>query len=215
MVMAELQQPPDAAQPLFDGGLVLIEPILLYTDGDRSMIHPLADRALKRRTSWPSRAAARVYLQSRGVFSTWDRRALDCYVEHALGAAAARTPGGGGGGAEAVTLKCRPETEAGFYRGAGSSVWPDLHRLGHRAHPPVLFVAGSASDHMRVILRAKGSATAVAEELVGLMGPETRLHVEKGASHFVPMERPQAVASLVAAQLLRALTPSPPSRSQL
>ena len=52
MVMAELQQAPDAARPLFNGGLVLIEPILLSTDGDRSMIHPMADRALKRRTTW-------------------------------------------------------------------------------------------------------------------------------------------------------------------
>lgn len=38
--------------PLFNGGLVLCEPILLAPDGDRSMIHPMADRALKRRTSW-------------------------------------------------------------------------------------------------------------------------------------------------------------------
>lgn len=122
------------------------------------------------------------------------------------------------GSESAVTLKCRPETEAGFYRGAGPSVWPDLHRLGDRAHPPVLFVAGSASEHMRVLLREKGSATAVAEEVVGLMGPQTRLHVEEGASHFVPMERPRAVASLVLEQLLRALAPSPPpplSRSHL
>ncbi len=63
MVMAELEeaaaqqeqqqrQQQQSARPLFNGGLVLIEPILLAPDGDRSMIHPMADRALKRRTSW-------------------------------------------------------------------------------------------------------------------------------------------------------------------
>lgn len=60
MVMAELEeaalqhsaQEGHNARPLFNGGMLLIEPILLAPDGDRSMIHPLADRALKRRPSW-------------------------------------------------------------------------------------------------------------------------------------------------------------------
>lgn len=52
MVMAEIEEATTHQRPLFNGGLVLIEPILLAPDGDRTMIHPLADRALRRRASW-------------------------------------------------------------------------------------------------------------------------------------------------------------------
>lgn len=142
------------------------------------------------------------------MFAAWDPRALDAYVEHALVDAPDATAKAEG---VAVTLKCRPETEAGFYRGAGPSVWADLHRLGHRPHhPPVAFVAGSDSDHMRVIIRDQGSAEGVARELVGMMGAKTRLTVVPGASHFIPMERPQLVAGMIWEQLSAALFDTAP-----
>ena len=147
----------------------------------------------------PSRQAAREYLGSRPVFKRWDPRAVDAYIDHALGPA-------NDGDEEAVTLKCRPETEAGFYMGAGPSVWPQLHLLGRRPHAPVVFMAGAESEHMGVIIREQGgSASGVARALVGMMGANTSLNLVPGGSHFLPMERPALVAAVVLERLKAAL----------
>ncbi len=100
-----------------------------------------------------------------------------------------------GNGQTIVTLKCKPEAEAGFYRGAGQSVWPQLPELGRTV--PVTFVAGENSDHMAVILKEQGSATAAAQALVGKMGPQAKLVVVAQGTHFVVMEEVERTAQLV------------------
>lgn len=105
---------------------------------------------------------------------------------------------------ETITeLKCKPEVESGYYKGGGTSVWPSLPKLGSRV--PVVFVAGGKSEHMSIIIKEKGSAAAVARELVGKMGPKARLEVVEQGSHFLCMEEVKLVADLVWEEILASI----------
>lgn len=144
------------------------------------------------------------------MFKRWDPRALHAYIN---------------GGLEGVDkgqeqeqqvhhqqhqrparLKCKPESEAGFYRGAGASVWPKLFKLG--ATRPVTFVAGEHSEHMSAMLlndQKGGSGADAARMLVGMMGTHARLVVVPKGSHFVVMEDVALVAGLVWERVLEAI----------
>ena len=113
-------------------------------------------------------------LRGRGAFAWWDEAVLALYAAHGL-----RREG------EAWVLKCAPETEAEFYRGAPAhGAWARLHEVAC----PVLLVAGAASD---------SHPAAFMEEMRARFGG-ARLEVVPGAGHFLPMERPEALAALVA-----------------
>ena len=64
----------------------------------------LASKALKRRSSWPDRAAAHAALHGRGMFRGWDEAAFGAYIQHALKDTA-----------QGVELKCRPSREADIF----------------------------------------------------------------------------------------------------
>ena len=87
-------------------------------------------------------------------------------------------------------LKCAPEIEAEFYRGAAAhGAWARLHEVAC----PVVLVAGEASD---------SHPAPFMQEMRERFGG-ARLEVVPGAGHFLPMERPAAVAAVVAALLGR------------
>lgn len=72
-----------------------------------------------------------------------------------------------------------------FYRGAAAhGAWARLHEVTC----PVVLVAGAQSEsHAATFMR----------EMQGRFGG-ARLEVVAGAGHFAPMERPEAVAAVVA-----------------
>jgi pimeloyl-ACP methyl ester carboxylesterase len=78
----------------------------------------LASKALKRRSHWPSRAAAHQALHGRGMFSGWTEEAFDAYIEHALKDSDA-----------GVELRCRPSREADIFSSYPRRLWPSLAKV--------------------------------------------------------------------------------------
>jgi pimeloyl-ACP methyl ester carboxylesterase len=167
LVMAELLRPGAFS------ALLLVEPIIFPPPYFRAVENPMSAAALRRRGAYPSPEAARVAFHGRGAFRGWTDEALSLYVAHALG----ERDG-------AWALKCPPEMEAEFYRGATAhGVWERLGEVGC----PVVLVAGAESDsHPPELNRAMQARFAGA-----------RLEVVAGAGHFVPMQQPGALARLL------------------
>jgi pimeloyl-ACP methyl ester carboxylesterase len=154
--------------------LVLFEPIILPGAARRRDGEPLAAQAERRRSVFPSREAARVAFHRRGPFARWADEALDAYLEGGL-----RREG------DVWVLSCLPEHEAEHYRVASATgAWERLPEVGC----PVV-VAGGRDSHTHT--------EAFLEELAARF-PRSRLHILDGATHFAPMEVPEAVAELVA-----------------
>jgi pimeloyl-ACP methyl ester carboxylesterase len=152
--------------------LVLIEPIIFPPPFERADI-PLARVAERRRRVFRDRSHARERF-AEGAFANWDREILDLYVDHGFAP-----------GPEGWTIRCEPAVEADNYREGGNhDTWDRLDDLDL----PVLLVTGERSDtHHGAYLDA----------LVGRF-PDVELVVIEGAGHLVPMERPEAIADLVA-----------------
>ncbi len=171
LVMAELLRPGTLR------AMVLVEPIVFpgppYV---RMEENPMSAGALRRRATFPSSDAVVDSYRGRGPFAHWDERVLRAYATHGF-----RADGAGG-----WTLKCAPEQEAEFYRGATlHGVWS---RLGE-VEPPVLVVGGAAStSHTPDFLRLQ------AEQF-----PHASVRIVDGASHFLPMEQVGVMAEIVGA----------------
>jgi len=122
---------------------------------------------------FPDRAAAIDYFRGRGPFALWSDEAIDAYVDGAM-----RSTDG------KLVLKCDPVIEADAYRaGFALDTWSHLDAIGC----PVTLVVGADSTTHR------GSYL---DDLVGRFR-EVELRVVPGASHFVPMERPDTVADAI------------------
>ena len=169
LVMAELLRP-DTFR-----ALLLIEPIIFPPPYVRYEDLPLATAAERRRASYPSRDSARDSFKGRGPFALWVDDALDAYVDGAFE-----------GRDGAWALKCRPEVEAECYRAATlHGAWD---RLGEVSCPAVV-VGGEHSDtHPAVFI----------SEQADRLGAGT-VEIVEGATHFVPMERPDVIAALAEA----------------
>lgn len=152
-------------------GLVLFDPVIFTPEqrptdmGD----NPLAEGALRRRASFPSKAAAVEAYTGRGAFCSWRPEQLVDYVE----AGFRETETG------EVTLTCAPAWEASNFRTHHYDPWGAFH----------------ATTCPVRILRAEVGSTARLED--GQAGLEAtgrfRIDVTPGTSHFLPMERPELV----------------------
>ena len=162
-------------------GLVLVEPVLvprfsrLKMRLARLLGQPLprdsnlAEMAAKRRTIFPSFDAARTAYRGRGAFKTWSDETLDDYLRGGLIAT--------GNGTE-MRLACVPTWESSVFQHAP----PGAARLARHVRCPLTLVyadEGTAhDDEVEIVARAHGSA---------------RLVKVPGATHFLPMERPDIV----------------------
>lgn len=176
----------EQARPGTFAGLWLYEPITpppaalaSIAGGDR-----LAEGALRRRASFPSRPEALANYAAKPPLHALRADALHAYVRHGF------TDGDDG----AVHLACRPEAESQVYRGGG----------GHGAYErlpevrcPVVVACGGESQGPAVF------APALAEAL-----PHGRLERHAHLGHFGPLEAPSELAASVAA--LAAALPSSP-----
>lgn len=172
-LLATVQQPGRVA------GLVLIDPPFIPFDMARAAVaagivlpNPLADRAGKRRADFPDRATARTAWAGRGVFAGWQDADLDAYVADGLLPTA-----------DGVTLACTPLWEAATFRGVSHRIEAALAALDR----PFALVAGEI-----------GSTVPPAEFEIMAAHPRC-LAAERlsGTTHFVPLERCEAVRAAI------------------
>lgn len=172
LVMAELLSPGCFT------ALVLVEPILFGPPYLPATDHPLVTLALRRRAMFESRAEVAASYSSKRPFSSWDPLALQGYIDGGF------IDDDGG-----TRLACRPSSEAAVF--AASTVHAAWERLGE-IDAPVTILYGEDTDtyepgHAEVMAQRFGSAV---------------VQSVPGASHFLPMERPDVVARAVRDRLV-------------
>lgn len=158
--------------------MVLIEPIFLPSDFYNLNItvkdHPLASKAIRRRSGWSNETEARDYLRSKKLFMDWDEEMLDLYLEYGMTEADNGT----------LTLACHPDREAALFMGGrDQDPWPLLEKITC----PVLLVEGANSENRLVVDLARAAS----------MIPGANLRVIPDAGHLVPMEKPRELLTLL------------------
>jgi len=133
--------------------------------GHPEKVNPLYASALKRRAQFASREEAIKSFTGRGPFRTWPAEMVADYVAGGL------LPDGDG-----FRLACDPKWEAASY-----ATYPfRLAALGSRIAAPVTILAGT--EH-------SATSPEVLNDFIRRHGDTRALRIE-GASHFLPMERP-------------------------
>ena len=110
------------------------------------------------------------------MFRSWDRRALEGYLEDGMVELEAdgEGGGGGGGGGGGVQLACSPAVEAACYRAVGRGVLPLLSRITC----PVTVLVGSDSTHLPGKAMAKDSShEAKVRVRVPRLAPRVKRHL--------------------------------------
>lgn len=171
-------------------GLALIEPVILPTAA-YAMVElpfaplmqrysmPLARGAAGRRNHFTDRASAVAAFTGRGVFKTFAPDFVADYVEDGL------VEDGKGG----FRLACRPVFEAATYCAQRHDPWAALRKV---------------TDPL-VLLRAERGSTISEASMhrVAAIKADARVATVEGASHMLPMERPDRVrAAIESAALL-------------
>jgi pimeloyl-ACP methyl ester carboxylesterase len=173
LLMAEQRRPGTFA------GLWLFEPIAPppgALPANPAGGNPLAEGAARRRSTFPSAAAALENYAAKPPLSRLRADALHAYVRHGF----VPDPGGDG----SVHLACRPADEARTYQQAGAH--DGFARLGEVACPVVIACGDEAFGPALF-------TGAIAEAL-----PKGRLEPFGQLGHFGPLEAPDRVAAAVA-----------------
>jgi pimeloyl-ACP methyl ester carboxylesterase len=153
--------------------LLLIDPVL-RTNPDEYSANPrnsLAEGARRRRNIWESPDEFEARLRSRPAFARWRPEFITAYAQHGL---RRRADG-------RYELKCAPELEATVFEEATrNDPWPAIARL---TVPSIL-------------LRATGGVGPTPALDAASRIPHCR-EIPVAASHFIPMEAPEAVLAAV------------------
>jgi len=135
--------------------------------------NPLAVGARRRRAIFPSRAAAIESYSGRGAFKTWPAQALADYVADGF----KDRPDG------EVELSCAPAWESSNFSAHLNDVWTAIEGL----RMPI------------TVLRAEIGSTCslTSAEPYAATNPRLRVEVVPGATHFLPIERPDLVRQVL------------------
>lgn len=136
---------------------------------------PLADSALRRRSSFNSKAEALGRFSAKPPMDTWHADCLEAYVAHGLDD---EDDG-------SVTLKCPPTIESAVYKCGGA----------HDIFEP--FTA--LDDTLITLVTGETSYVKPLVELHHQSFPEATLHEVPDAGHFIPQEHPRLIAELIVA----------------
>ncbi len=167
--------------------LVLLEPVLLPRHlllewtvvrglGLGNRVHPLIPGAMRRQRTFEDLGAAFQRYRSRPVFRYFSDHALRAYI------AGMTQPAPEG----LFRLAYSPEWEARIYFSGGWNDW-DLWQGISRLSVPTLMVRGAESDTLR---------ESVTRE-VKRRNRQVRIAVLEGATHLLPLERPEATVELI------------------
>jgi pimeloyl-ACP methyl ester carboxylesterase len=168
------------ARPDLVGGLVLAEPVIMPYGyhwwlwlarrlGLRHRASPLAEMAARRRAVFDSRDAVLVAYRGRGAFRTWPETMLRDYVE------AGTRPRADG----TVDLACAPAREPAKFRPQPTYLWRRIRRV----RCPLSVLCGTIDSTC---------PPQIVRRLIRLR-PDAGVVTVGGASHFLPMERPDLV----------------------
>jgi len=172
-----------AADPGLFSAIVIVDPLLLA--GRMSVFWgatkrlgqahrlPLVRGARCRRDRWPDAKVVRRTLATRPMFHTWDPEVVEDYVT-------AGTVEAEDGGLE---LRYPRAWEARIFQVAPHDLWAHVRKVA----VPALFVRGRDSDAF-----LPAAADRVRREL-----PAAEIVEMPGATHFVPMEKPEELAGLI------------------
>ena len=170
----------EEARPGTFSSLYCFEPIMAPRDDPAPPDEPvpMADRARRRRETFPSRSAALEHLAQRPPLSFLHPEALRAYVEHGFDDMDDGT----------VRLKCRAEHEARVYeQGLSHDAFSRLDRV----RCPVTLACGEHTETVRPRLLEQQAARL----------HDARIDVLSGLGHLAPLEDPAAVASSIRAAL--------------
>lgn len=172
-------------------GLALIEPVILNAAGYAAfefpgasywmrLSMPLARGAAARRARFDSRDAAVAGFTGRGVFKTFPSEVIADYVGDGL------IEDGRGG----FKLACAPKYEAATYCAQRNHPWEALRKV---------------TDPL-VLLRAEINSTIseASAHRFGAVKADARIATVEGASHMLPMERPDRVRAAIETATLMA-----------
>ncbi len=174
-------------QPERFSALLLLEPVLLPRHlmlewtivralGLGNRLHPLIPGAMRRQRTFEDLEMAFQRYRSRPVFRYFSDHALRAYIAGMAQPAADGLFG----------LAYSPEWEARIYFSGGWNDW-DLWRGISRLSIPTLMVRGAESDTLR---------ESVTRE-VKRRNPQVRIAVMEGATHLLPLERPEVAVELI------------------
>lgn len=170
-----------AERPDLVRGLCLIDPVLIPRALNRLTslmtklgvkVPPLllADAAERRRAVFPDRAAMHASYKGRGAFRTWADDVLTDYIDGGT----MEMPDG------QVMLTCAPVWEAANFRAQDHDVWTAIEKL---ERPLTLIYAGAKHSTCR----------APGPQRLAESDPDATILRIGQASHFIPMEFPEAV----------------------
>lgn len=179
-------------RPDLVNGLALIEPVIMpawfyalvelpFAPTLARSFFPLARAAAARRRRFPSREAAVAAFTGRGVFKSFAPEMIADYV----GDGFFDLPKGNG-----VKIACHPKYEAATFCAQRNHPWPALN----------------AGEGPLVVLRAEKRSTIslAAMQRIAALRPEARVATVEGATHMLPMERPDRVRAAIEAAALMA-----------
>ncbi len=166
-----------AAEPERVRSLALFDPVIMPVEAQAFAADPdspLLAGAMRRRAIFPSKQAAFEAYLGRGGFKTWSEAQLADYVEAGFRETAAGE----------VTLTCAPAWEASNFRTHNYDAWAAFR---------------DSRCPIRVLRAAEGSTFRI-EGRENDLGDDGRIQVQTipNTTHFLPMERPELVRSLLA-----------------
>lgn len=171
-----------ARRPDLAGAVLLIEPACIPFDqaaaygalraAGTPAPNPMAEQAAKRRSTFPTRQAARDSWHGRGVFRGWSDAALDAYVA-----------GGLRDTHDGAELACAPAWEAATFAAVTTTLADALKRW----HGPLALLHGTVNS---TVQQADADRIAVTGATVQRID---------GASHFLPLEYPEQVHAAIRA----------------
>lgn len=172
-------------------GLALLEPVILPAAGYalsqlplgptlQRYSMPLATSAAKRRNTFTDKQIAKQAFAARGVFKLFPPEMVADYVEDGL------VDDGAGG----FRLACRPSFEAATYCAQRHDPWGALRRVTD----PLVLVRGEKNS----------TISEATMHRIAAIKPDSRVATVEGASHFLPMERPDRARSAIESAALLA-----------
>jgi len=166
-----------AARPERVRALALFDPVVVPLEIQRRpemAENALLQGALRRRATFPSKAAVIETYRGRGAFRTWSDAQLADYVEAGFRDTATGE----------VTLTCTPEWEASNFRTHHCDAWAAFRE----SRCPIRILCAEAASTFR---REGHEAELAAMDRIAV-------ETVPGTSHFLPMERPDLVRKTLA-----------------